>query len=167
MLLLLVLLVVMRILAVGVFLLPNGDIRYMYGYWGWVEYVLARSKETLYYIKIDDAIFASMFTYDHNENVLQVFFENWRPSTNTVASFIGDLSISLWDLRTIGGLPLHGSFYDEVIPLAKESTFYQLIEGVIDEVPLCDWTMFWFRGPRIYVEPSEKLSNNRTNVDES
>ncbi|MCD7448931.1 hypothetical protein HAX54_047543, partial [Datura stramonium] len=63
-----------------------------------------------------------MFTYDHNENVLQAFCENWRPSTNTISTFIGELSIPLWDLRTIGGLPIHGTFYDEVVPSAKELT---------------------------------------------
>lgn len=129
-----------------------------------------------------DHSFASMFTYDHNENVLQAFCENWRPSTNTVSTFNGELSISLWDLKTIRGLPVHGSFYDEVIPSAKElthiddqgksslpgscsylfSAFYRLTKGVIDEVPFGEWINFWFRGPRKYVEPSPKASKNRT-----
>ncbi|KAG5576798.1 hypothetical protein H5410_056932 [Solanum commersonii] len=63
-----------------------------------------------------------MFTYDHNKKFLQDFYENWRPSTNTISTFVGELSISLWDLRTIGGHPVHGFFYDEFIPLAKELT---------------------------------------------
>ncbi|KAG5621545.1 hypothetical protein H5410_006763 [Solanum commersonii] len=63
-----------------------------------------------------------MFTYDHDENVLQAFCENWRPSTNIVSTFVGELSIYLWNLRTIGGLPVHGSFYDEMI---KGSLFSQ------------------------------------------
>ncbi|KAK4716573.1 hypothetical protein R3W88_014911 [Solanum pinnatisectum] len=87
-----------------------GKVCYTSGYWEWVEDVLARCKETLDNIKTYDAIFASMFTYDHKENVHQAFCENWRPSTNTVSTFVGELSISLWDLRTIGGLPVHGSF---------------------------------------------------------
>ncbi|KAG5576232.1 hypothetical protein H5410_056366 [Solanum commersonii] len=123
-----------------------GEVRYMSSYWEWVEDVLARCKETLEYIKTYDDIIASMFTYDHNEN---------RPSTNTVSTFVEELSISLWDLRTIRGLPVHGSFYDEVIPSAKElthvddqgksflarsyslfSTFYQLTKGAINEFVL-------------------------------
>ncbi|KAH0644726.1 hypothetical protein KY284_032610 [Solanum tuberosum] len=118
-----------------------GEVRYTSGYWEWVKDVLARCKETLDNIKTYDAIFASMFTDDHNENVLQDFCENWRPSTNTVSTFVGELSISLWNLRTIGGLPVHGA---------------------IDEVSFREWTKFWFRGPRKYVEPSPRTSKNRT-----
>ncbi|KAG5584978.1 hypothetical protein H5410_045412 [Solanum commersonii] len=71
-----------------------------------------------------DAIFVLMFIYDHNENVLQAFCKNFHPSTNTVSTFVKELFISLWDLRTIGGLPVHGSFYDEFIPSAKELTHH-------------------------------------------
>ncbi|KAK4706249.1 hypothetical protein R3W88_034194 [Solanum pinnatisectum] len=132
-----------------------GEVHYTSGYWEWVEDLLARCKETLDKIKTYDVIFASMFTYDHNENVFQAFCENQHPSTNTVSTFVGELSISLCDLRTIGGLPIHGSFYDEVIPSAKELThvddqgksflprsysylflaFYRLTKGAIDGVP--------------------------------
>uniref|UniRef100_M1DB96 Aminotransferase-like plant mobile domain-containing protein n=1 Tax=Solanum tuberosum TaxID=4113 RepID=M1DB96_SOLTU len=158
-----------------------GEVLYMSGYWEWVEDVLACCKETLDNIKTYDDIIASMFTYDHNENVLQAFCENWRPSTNTVSTFVGELSISLWDLRTIRGLPVHGYFYDDVIPLAKElthvddqgksflprsysflfSTFYRLTKGAVDEVSFREWTKFWFRGRRKYVEPSPRTSKNR------
>uniref|UniRef100_M1DIS2 Uncharacterized protein n=1 Tax=Solanum tuberosum TaxID=4113 RepID=M1DIS2_SOLTU len=53
-----------------------GEVRYTFGYWEWVEDVLARCKVTLDNIKTYDAIFASMFTYDHDKNVLQAFCEN-------------------------------------------------------------------------------------------
>ncbi|KAH0641908.1 hypothetical protein KY285_032777 [Solanum tuberosum] len=43
------------------------EVRYMSGYWEWVEDVLARCKETLDNIKTYDVIIASMFMYDHNE----------------------------------------------------------------------------------------------------
>ncbi|KAH0696636.1 hypothetical protein KY290_014018 [Solanum tuberosum] len=114
--------------------------------------------------------------------VANAFCENWRPSTNIVSTFIGELSISLWNLRTIGGLPVHGSFYDEVIPSAKEltdvddqgksflprscsflfSAFYRLTKGALDEVSFREWTKFWFRGPRKYAKPSPRTSKNRT-----
>ncbi|KAG5630501.1 hypothetical protein H5410_002218 [Solanum commersonii] len=95
------------------------------------------------------------------------FCENWRPSTNTVSTFVEELSISLWDLRTIGGLPVHGFFYDEVIPSAKELTHVDdqgksfLPRSAIDEVSFREWTKFWFRGPRNYVQPSPRMSKNR------
>ncbi|KAG5605518.1 hypothetical protein H5410_027010 [Solanum commersonii] len=41
---------------------------------------------------------------------VEAFCENWRPSTNTVSTFVEELSISLCDLRTIGGIPVYGSF---------------------------------------------------------
>ncbi|KAG5606653.1 hypothetical protein H5410_028145 [Solanum commersonii] len=59
---------------------------------------------------------------------------------------------------TIADLPVHGSFYDEVIRSAKELT--HLIKGIIDKVPFCDWKKFWFRGPRKF-EPSLKTSRTR------
>ncbi|KAG5586111.1 hypothetical protein H5410_046545 [Solanum commersonii] len=89
--------------------LKFGEVGYTSSYWEW-----------------------TLNTYDHNENVLQVFCENWRPSTNTVSTFVEKLSISLWDLRTIGGLSVH------------------------------EWTKFWFRGSRKYVEPSPRTSKSRT-----
>ncbi|MCD7460189.1 hypothetical protein HAX54_043038 [Datura stramonium] len=43
------------------------------------------------------------------------FFETWCPKTNTVLTSIGELSISLWDLYILGGLPIGGSLYEEII----------------------------------------------------
>ncbi|PHT92906.1 hypothetical protein T459_00788 [Capsicum annuum] len=53
-----------------------GEVQYISGYWEWIEDVLARNKETLERNKTYDAVFASFFTYDHNDNVLQAFCEN-------------------------------------------------------------------------------------------
>ncbi|KAM3282159.1 hypothetical protein P3S67_025804 [Capsicum chacoense] len=144
------------------------EVRYTSVYWEWIEDVLARNKDNLECNKTYDAIFVSLFMYDHNNNVLQAFYENWRPSTNTVSTFIGELSISLWDLRNIRGLHIHGSFYDEFILSAKKFTyvddkgkpflpriwshlflaFYHLTKDVTDDVSFLDWNNFWFRGPR-------------------
>ncbi|KAF3661326.1 hypothetical protein FXO37_12975 [Capsicum annuum] len=138
----------------------------------WIEDVLTRNKETLERNKSYDAVFALLFTYDHTENVLQTFCENWCLSTNTVSTFIGELSISLWDLRNIEGLHVHGSFYDEVIPSAKELTyvdvkgkpflrrrwphlflaFYRLTKGVIDDVSFLDWVNFWEKRYKLMIE---------------
>nr|XP_009788176.1 PREDICTED: uncharacterized protein LOC104236031 [Nicotiana sylvestris]XP_009788177.1 PREDICTED: uncharacterized protein LOC104236031 [Nicotiana sylvestris] len=139
-----------------------GKVRDTPGYWEWVEDVLPHHKFFLEDLKVYDAIYASLFTYDYNDNVLQAFCELWRPSTNILATFIGELSISLWDLRTIGDLPVHGSFNDEVVPLAKEliemdhqakpflpesclylfSAFHRLAKGEFHEVSIHDWVGF-------------------------
>lgn len=95
-----------------------GEFRYTTCYWEWVEDVLGRNKEVLDRVKVYDTIFASLFTYDINENVLRAFCELWHPAIKTICVGIGELSILLWDMRMIGGLPVHGAFYDKVVPSA-------------------------------------------------
>ncbi|KAH0669923.1 hypothetical protein KY285_024062 [Solanum tuberosum] len=58
------------------------EVRHTSCYWEWVEDVLALYNETLDNIKTYDLIFASMFTYDHNENVPSTKFplENGQSS---------------------------------------------------------------------------------------
>ncbi|MCD9560764.1 hypothetical protein HAX54_019555 [Datura stramonium] len=51
-----------------------------------------------------------------------VFCEAWCPKTNTLLISAGELSISLWDLYTLGSLPIGGSLYEEVIPEAMKLT---------------------------------------------
>ena len=81
------------------------------------------------------------------------------------------MSIFLWDLRTIGGLPADGAYYEEVIPSAREllsagrgdndipatctflfSAFHRLCQDVhgIVQLPATEWIRFWFRGRQIY-----------------
>ncbi|MCE3051183.1 hypothetical protein HAX54_049051, partial [Datura stramonium] len=48
---------------------------------------------------------------------------NFSNPQSTLRHFWGiTLSISLWDLHTLGGLPIRGSSYEEVIPEATERT---------------------------------------------
>ncbi|XP_027769716.1 uncharacterized protein LOC114075560 [Solanum pennellii] len=98
----------------------------------------------------------------------KAFCENWRPPTNTVSTFIGELSISLWDLRTIGGLPVHGSFYNEVVPSAKELThenapFVELgvEESFRDETYMAAFLVCWLCK---FVFPSKKADCIRASV---
>ncbi|KAH0644118.1 hypothetical protein KY290_035094 [Solanum tuberosum] len=155
-----------------------GNVCYTPGYWEWVEDVLPRHKEILELIKVYDAVYTSLYTYDIDDNVLHAFCELWRPSTNMLSTFIGEMSISLWDLQSIGGLPVEGHFYDEVVPSAKEltqtdtqkefllpqscrylfSAFYRLAKDDLQEVSVHDWVKFWFRGPNRYAEPPQKVS---------
>ncbi|KAH0716279.1 hypothetical protein KY284_009184 [Solanum tuberosum] len=78
--------------------------------------------------------------------------------------------------------PIQSLPSSEIIPSAKElthvddqgksflprscfflfSAFYRLTKGAIDEVSFREWTKFWFRGLRKYVEPSPRTSKNRT-----
>ncbi|KAA0025448.1 hypothetical protein E5676_scaffold68G00270 [Cucumis melo var. makuwa] len=68
------------------------------------------------------AVTASLYTSDRNSDVVRAFCEAWCPSTNTLHTMAGELSISLWDLWSFGGLPIKGDFYEERIPSFKELT---------------------------------------------
>lgn len=145
-------------------------------YWEWLEDVLSRNRHTLVDAKIYDAVFASLFTYDQSVNVIQAFCEFWCPATNTLHTSAGELSISLWDLRLIGGLPVYGSFYDEVVPSAQEalllsrsckhlfSAFHQLCleHGGPHNVSSSKWVDFWFKGPSRYQKPPSRRTSKRT-----
>ncbi|KAM3233079.1 hypothetical protein P3L10_018438 [Capsicum annuum] len=142
-----------------------GEYRHTQGYWEWAEDILAGSAQTLKAAKIYDAVYASLFTYDRNPNILQAFLEAWCPTTNTLLTSAGELSISLWDLYKIGGLSIRGLPYEEVVPNAIELTdvdekherfipcsceflfvaFQHLQEGEASNprVPLSKWIKFW------------------------
>ncbi|KAL3849464.1 hypothetical protein ACJIZ3_011346 [Penstemon smallii] len=102
----------------------------------------------------------------------------WSPSTNTLCTSVGEFSISLWDLHVLGGHPLRGLFYDEVVPSAKEltgvdkdnkiflprscqhlfSAYHHLGGSDSDGFQALDWVKFWFKGPVRYREPPQWLS---------
>lgn len=48
-------------------------------------------------------------------NILQAFREAWCPLTNTLLTYVGEISILLWDLYEICGLPITICLYEEVI----------------------------------------------------
>ena len=63
---------------------------------------------------------ASLYTYDYNSDIVRAFCEAWCPSTNTIHTSIGEMTISLWDLWMLGGLPIKGRFYEESIPCHQD-----------------------------------------------
>jgi hypothetical protein len=107
---------------------------------------------------------------------MQAFFEYWCSATNTLHTSVGEISITLWDLCRIGGLPLFGSFYDEVVPSAKEmsslpssceylfAAFHHLSLklGGPDSVTSTEWVGFWFRGSVRYPKPPNRRSLRRS-----
>ncbi|KAG5610561.1 hypothetical protein H5410_021842 [Solanum commersonii] len=84
------------------------NVCYTPGYWEWVEDVLLCHKEILELIKDYDALYTSLFTYNYDDNVLHAFFKLLCLSTNMLSNFIGVMSISLWDLKSIGDLHVQG-----------------------------------------------------------
>nr|GMD68332.1 1,2-dihydroxy-3-keto-5-methylthiopentene dioxygenase 4 [Ipomoea batatas] len=98
----------------------RGEFIYTPGYWEWAEDVLNLFRKPLREGMIYDAVFASLFTYDRNVDIVQAFCEAWCPRTNTLITSSGEMSISLRDLYMLGGLPLLGDIYDERIPNALD-----------------------------------------------
>ncbi|KAL0339282.1 UNVERIFIED_CONTAM: hypothetical protein Sangu_1450300 [Sesamum angustifolium] len=98
----------------------TGEFRYTKGYWEWTEDVLSRYGDRLRHLKIYNAVYASLFTYDHNSDIVKAFCEAWCPLTNTLLTSAGEMSISLWDLHELVGLPMTGCLYDEVVPSVLE-----------------------------------------------
>jgi len=47
-------------------------------------------------------------------------FAGMGHTTNTFCTERGDMSIFLWDMWVIHGLPAGGSYYEEVVPSARE-----------------------------------------------
>ncbi|KAL0402329.1 UNVERIFIED_CONTAM: hypothetical protein Slati_4262800 [Sesamum latifolium] len=100
----------------------TGEFHYTKRYWEWIEDVLSRCREKLRLINAYDVVYASLFTYDHNSDIIKTFCEAWCPLTNTLLTSAGELSISLWDLHDLAGLPMTGCLYDEVVPTVLELT---------------------------------------------
>ncbi|KAL0404344.1 UNVERIFIED_CONTAM: hypothetical protein Sradi_2075200 [Sesamum radiatum] len=99
-----------------------GEFHYTKGYWEWNEDVLSRCGKRLCLINAYDTVYALLFTYDHNSVIIKVFCKAWCPFTNTLLTSFGELSISLWDLHDLAGLPMVGCLYDEVVPSTLELT---------------------------------------------
>nr|GLL27389.1 uncharacterized protein LOC109157656 [Ipomoea trifida] len=73
----------------------RGEFIYTPGYWEWAKDVLNLFRKPLREGMIYDAVFASLFTYDRNVDIVQAFCEAWCPRTNTLITSSGEMSISL------------------------------------------------------------------------
>nr|GMC53081.1 ABC transporter G family member 11 [Ipomoea batatas] len=100
----------------------KGEFNFTKGYWEWTEVILSRHRNLLEAVTIYDGIYASLFTYDHSTHIIQAFCEAWCPKTNSLLTSTGELSISLWDIHVLCGLPISGDIYDEHVPNALELT---------------------------------------------
>ncbi|KAL2900285.1 E3 ubiquitin-protein ligase TRIM71 [Bienertia sinuspersici] len=94
----------------------TGDSFFIPGYWEWTEDVLSRYGDILELCSVRNAVYASLYSYDKDTNILHAFCESWCPSTNTLHTMASEFSISLWDLYKLGGLPISGRIYDEAVP---------------------------------------------------
>ena len=94
----------------------NGGFSYFSFYWDWLGDALGWCKHLLDVTHLYSVVFASLFTNDYDENLMKAFCEFWSPSTITLHTSVGEISIRPWDLSILCGLPCTGAFYDEVVP---------------------------------------------------
>ncbi|KAL0300178.1 UNVERIFIED_CONTAM: hypothetical protein Scaly_2568600 [Sesamum calycinum] len=133
------------------------EFRYIKGFREWTKDILSRC--------------------EHKLVTAQAFCEAWCPSTNTLLTSFGELSISFWDLHTLDGFPINGLVYDEVVPCAKELDgvdetgwrfvprsckflfhAYHLLQesngsDQFSQVPVDKWIKFWFKRATKYCKP--------------
>lgn len=64
----------------------------------------------------------------------RAFCELWGPLSNTLHYADGEMSISLYDLKVIGGLPISGIPYEEFIPPNKDLQRSELYAPTISEL---------------------------------
>ncbi|KAL0291517.1 UNVERIFIED_CONTAM: hypothetical protein Sradi_7023500 [Sesamum radiatum] len=131
----------------------TGEFRYTKGYWEWTEDVLSRCGDRLRHLKIYDVVYASLFTYDHNSDIVKAFCEAWCPLTNTLPTSAGEMSISLWDLHELVGLPMTGCLYDEVVTNADDNR--------CSHVSIDKWVKFWTKKTTKY-HPSPLHKEKKT-----
>ncbi|CAL8152125.1 unnamed protein product [Prunus armeniaca] len=153
-------------------------------YWEWLEDVISRNTQVLKSIGLYNAVFASLFSYDRHAPVIRAFCEYWCPATNTLHMSQGQMSISLWNLHEIGGLPITGRFYDEVIPTTESLNrkdhkgvpyiphifrylflaYHKILRDSKGKsgVRMTAWIKYWYRGPFKYKKPSRKTIRNKS-----
>ncbi|KAK6145937.1 hypothetical protein DH2020_019806 [Rehmannia glutinosa] len=129
----------------------GGEFHYVKVYWEWTEDILSPCKNKLQAARIYDSVYASLFIYDCNSNIVKAFCEAWCPSTNTLLTFYGELSISSWDLHTLAGLFLPRS-------CNRLLHAYHLLQGSAHgdhylQVSIDDWINFWFKKATKYDPP--------------
>ncbi|XP_040369571.1 uncharacterized protein LOC121051359 [Rosa chinensis] len=156
----------------------NGGFSYTEFYWEWVEDILSRNGKLTRETGLYRAIFASLFSYDRFAPVIRAFCEYWCPVTNTLHTSSGEMSISLWDLDQLGGLPIAGRFYDEVVLTAEELSatskgsqqscrylflaYHKLCkESQGQKVKITSWIRYWYRGALRYKRPPNKSTRNK------
>ncbi|KAL0293155.1 UNVERIFIED_CONTAM: hypothetical protein Sangu_3243900 [Sesamum angustifolium] len=79
----------------------TGEFRYTKGYWEWTEDVLSRCGDRLRHLKIYDVVYASLFTYDHNSDIVKAFCEALCPLTNTLLTSVGKFVPSALELTGV------------------------------------------------------------------
>ncbi|KAI0516062.1 hypothetical protein KFK09_008734 [Dendrobium nobile] len=96
----------------------GSQVQTLTGYVRWARYTLQRHQEVLKQAGVYEAIYISLFDYSRlSSSWLQSIIEYWDSATNTCWVGPNEMTITLWDLCTISGLPILGIPYEECIPI--------------------------------------------------
>jgi len=80
----------------------------------WTRYILKRERDILRSAGIYDLIYLSLFDYSVDTSLLHAFSERWSYTTNTLLLDDREMTLTLWELRQLTGLPITGQYcYDE------------------------------------------------------
>ncbi|KAL2894557.1 Serine/threonine-protein phosphatase 7 long form-like protein [Bienertia sinuspersici] len=162
----------------------HGDFNFIAGYWEWTEDILFHFEEPLQLSSIYDAVYASLYSYAKDINIMRAFCESWCPTTNTLHTQLGELSILLWDLYKLGGLPISGEIYDETVPpydyfLARDkdgdrvlpqacvflfAAYHYLAKQPESKkgVSAQQWVKHWYNGEILYASPVKRQRNSNS-----
>lgn len=137
----------------------------------WTKSLLNSFGSTLDRAGIFGATGVSYYPYHYCVNTWRAFLELWGPLTNTLHHGNGEMSVSLQDLKLIGGLPIVGIPYEEFIPENKEMHLVGPYPSTSTELlcihsQLCEsykqtfirweeWITHFYRGKLLYVAYGE------------
>ena len=100
----------------GLNMLFYGEFGYIYLHYEWTEHVLSCFEQRFWSCSLYQVVYASLYSYSCNVHILRAFYESWCPTINTLHTVSVKMSISLWDLHRLCGLPINGRIYDQIIP---------------------------------------------------
>ena len=65
---------------------------------------------------VKDVILTMGVGFWRNNNIINAFVSFWSSATNSFIFPFGEMSITLWDLKGVCGLPVCGATFDECTP---------------------------------------------------
>lgn len=99
----------------------RGLANFCHGVLEWTEVILHDFKDVLLKVDMFGAVVVSRYAYDYSLEIWKVFLELWSPLSNMLHDGNGEMGISLYDMKTVGGLPILGVPYEEFIPPNKDT----------------------------------------------